>query len=131
MHRSKTLLSCLVGITIGIGLVLSCSDDSPTRADAASCECPASEPPLAGRIVSVTSMATGAGSADVGPGASCPDGAVLLSGGCFVANFQGQDVTLRVSAPGTSGTGWNCDFRNNGTTPVEVGAVARCLKQAQ
>ena len=128
MHRSKTLLSCLVGITIGIGLVLSCSDDSPSRADAAACECPTSEPPLAGRIVSVTAMATAAGSADVVPGALCPAGALALGGGCFIPNFQGQDVTLRESTGGD--TGWRCNYKNNGATPVEVGVFVRCLKPA-
>ena len=128
MHYSKTLLPCLVGITIGIGLVLSCSDDSPSRADAAACECPTSEPPLAGRIVSVTSMATAAGSAVVGPGAFCPEGALALGGGCFIANSQAHDVTLRQSTGGD--TSWFCDYKNNEATPVEVGAFVRCLKSA-
>src|SRR5258708_7663196 len=56
MKLSNSVFMLSTGVGIGVALVLSCGDDSPRRADAgdaASCSCPAAEPPLASRIVEV------------------------------------------------------------------------------
>ena len=128
MKNSKTFLACACGIAIGIGLVISCSDDSPSHADAATCDCPTSEPPLAGRIISVTTTGTAAGSDGVGLIGTCPDAAIPLGGGCFVANNQPHDVILRQST--VTSTGWYCEYHNNELSPVGVGITVRCLTPA-
>ncbi len=51
----KTLIIALVGAAVACALILSCGNDSPGDADAhTTCDCPAAEPPLSGRIVRVT-----------------------------------------------------------------------------
>ena len=50
VERTKGLMTLAAGVGVGIALVLSCGDDSPGDADAAVCDCPAAEAPLAGRV---------------------------------------------------------------------------------
>ncbi len=129
MRRSSSVISLLAGVLIGIASMLSCGDDSPGNADAASCECPAAEPPIAGRIIVVDQTQVIAANSDGVGGAGCPPGAHILTGSCTVDTFTGRDVILRQS--GFYGlvppTDWNCSFRNNEAVPVTIKASAVCL----
>jgi hypothetical protein len=85
MKNKSLIVGILAGALGGIVLVVACSDDSPARVDAATtCDCPAAEPPLAGRIMSVR------GTGQLTPGtlgvaqADCPIGATILGGACEV-----------------------------------------------
>ena len=84
--RTSTWIATTAGAFVaGVLLVVACGDDSPGDADAATCDCPAAEPPLAGRITVVHGTrlipANGADLAE----AVCPMGATLLGGGCRLA----------------------------------------------
>lgn len=83
MKTTNWIAAASFGAIVGVAMVVACSDDSPGDADAAACECPAAEPPLAGRIVSVRSAPNpinpGSGGGQI---ASCPTGATLLGGAC-------------------------------------------------
>ena len=128
-------LTLAAGATFGIAFVLSCSGDNHSLADAA-CSCPASEPPLAGRLFTVSIPATIAPGAVDGQGAACPTGTQLISGSCTTAilNPLPSNLVLLESGffdnPPTLPQGWSCFFRNNGATPIDVKATAICLKPA-
>ena len=127
--RATSLMSLIAGICAGIALVLSCGDDSPGRADAAACDCPAAEPPVAGRIAIVSNTRTIDANSSDGESVGCPDGAQLLSGSCTTANLNPvRDVTLMQSGFYAAEQGWHCDFRNNEATPVTIKVSAICLK---
>jgi hypothetical protein len=123
------------GAFFGFALLLSCDDDSPSDADAASCNCPPAEAPLLGRTqefeVSTTlppaNMAPTFGKE--GGFTRCPEGSVLLSGGCAAAVGAVPDILLESSAPGSNG--WGCDWKNLSNAPVPVRSIARCLMPAQ
>jgi hypothetical protein len=123
------------GAAFGVAFVLSCSGDNHSLADAA-CSCPASEPPLAGRFVTVSVPATIAAGAVDGTGAGCPTGAQLISGSCTTAILNPIPGTLVLiesgffDNPPTLPQGWSCSFKNNGATPIDVKATAICLKPA-
>lgn len=84
MKNLSAVLILSVGVVAGAALIVACSDDSPTDADAAVCDCPAAEAPLAGRIVHVRA----AGPLTAGGGgisaADCPAGATIIGGACEV-----------------------------------------------
>jgi len=84
MKKLNSLVLLAVGAVGGIALIVACSDDSPTDADAAVCDCPAAEPPLTGRIVALRAsapiVAGSAGSTSV----ACPAGSTILGGACEV-----------------------------------------------
>lgn len=131
--NSLVMLGC--GLVAGIALVLSCgSGNGPTRADAAdapTCDCAASEPPLPQRIMEVRSD-------DVVPketnrfrlGMPCPGvpkQAIPLGGGCII-DYPSQligNITLEESAP--SENGWRCTWSNQANLDVPVHVVVRCL----
>ena len=131
--RSPTHLATLgAGLFAGIVLVLSCSDDSPGHADAASCDCPAAEPPLSGRITVVNQTQVIAANARGGQGASCPSGALLLSGSCTTETINPlRDVTLEQSGFFMQENSWQCWFKNNEAAPVTIKASVRCLVPTQ
>jgi hypothetical protein len=131
-----TVFTLAVGAAFGVAFILSCSDGSPHKVDAGTCDCPASEPPLTGRFVTVTSgpsapIAPGA----IGPvGVTCPVGSQFISGSCTTAALNPLPANLQLMEAGyfddppSLPTGWNCEFLNNGPTPVTVTARALCLK---
>lgn len=130
----RRVLDVCAGAVAGISLVIACSDDSPPQADAATCDCPAAEAPLAGRIVTVTT--TGrvpppdppAEDGRESVAASCPQGATLLSGGC---DAVGAPLSLlEVSFPTDNGS-WVCGWKNTDTIPITTKAIAKCLVPAQ
>jgi hypothetical protein len=128
------LLKILVGIALGITLVLSCGDDSPTPADAAVCDCAPAEAPIASRIVQVVNTETLSPRSDPfmgrgGESVLCPPGALLLNGGCTATVGQVPDIVIEQSKP--NGQSWSCAWRNNSNEPVEVRVIANCLMPAQ
>lgn len=131
----RTALIFFAGAVCATGLILACSDDSPGNADAAACECPAAEPPLAGRIVTtrgtnVTITQSGGAQAL----ATCPAGSTLLSGSCHVVEDGGGMTTARLldSGPGDiDPTVWGCNWRNGPEFTATAHAEVRCLMPAQ
>ncbi|HEY4242187.1 MAG TPA: hypothetical protein VGM88_20360 [Kofleriaceae bacterium] len=123
------------GAAFGIGVTLSCSS-SPGTADAATCDCPAAEAPIAGRLVSVTSDVVVAAGSDGDLSASCPDGSMTLSGGCSPTDPNIRPRNLILSQSGVPETapalapGWVCTFHNSGSASISVRATAYCLKPA-
>jgi hypothetical protein len=137
MRRTISIaLTLATGAAFGIAFVLSCSGDNHSQADAA-CSCPASEPPLAGRFVTMVSSTTtiAAGTVDVGA-VACPAGVQLISGSCTTAMLNPIPANLVLiesgffDNPPTLPQGWSCWFKNNGATPIDVKATAICLKPA-
>ena len=133
----KTTMTLLTGAALGVATVLSCSDESPPRADAAACDCAPAEPPLAGRIVEIVSTVR-LSPANVGPAfgkgaapAQCPLNATLISGGCAANLNQTPDIVVEQSYPVTdSGTGWVCVWKNGRNEETPVRAFALCLVPA-
>lgn len=136
MKTSNTILVLVAGFVCGVAFVMSCGDQtSPpvVDADAARCDCPAAEPPLAGRIVRVTSELAVPAMAVLGPSAVCAPGTILLSGGCLARSTDPKYV-LNSSYPAPEGDpnpiGWACDFYNGTAAPVTSTAFVTCLKPA-
>jgi len=135
MNLVKHALVLATGAAFGVAAVLSCSDSSPRHSDAATCDCPTSEPPLAGRIISRNAIATmgpvnGPELGEGGTAAGCPQGAQLLSGGCSTTKVSSSDVFLRESGYVNDSVGWRCTFHNNTTSPIEFKASVICLTPA-
>jgi hypothetical protein len=126
-----TVATLAVGAAFGVALVLSCSDDAPHKVDAATtCDCPASEPPLAGRIVTASSTVTIAAGAIDSAAAVCPPGSQILSGSCTGTNPSGTSPGLVLMESGfyiAQPTAWQCWFKNTGATSIDVKASAICL----
>lgn len=131
MHLSSKLVILIAGMLAGIVFVLSCGDDSPGHADAATCDCPAAEPPIADRIMIANNTRVIAANSRGGEGAACPAGAVMLSGSCTTETINPlRDVTLEQSGFYTNENGWQCLFKNNENTPVTIKVSVRCLVPA-
>ena len=130
MKIINTITTLSIGAVLGIGAVLSCSDNSPRHSDAATCDCPASEPPIAGRLVVIEGTPrTIEASAQGFAGAACPPGLQFLSGTCTNDPPSSiEDITLQQFGFNKDGFGWLCDFKNNKTVPVSVKATVLCLK---
>lgn len=132
----KYIAYIVVGFAAGIAVTMSCSDDSPPHADAATCDCPLSEPPISGRvtevIVSVTLPPSTEGNGRSGQVAVCPMGSILVTGGCSAGEGQVPDIVIEQSSPVTrtptsKGDAWSCSWRNNTGLPVAARVIARCL----
>lgn len=132
MHIARSFTFVLAGLFAGVALVVSCSDDSPGNVDADTCNCPAAEPPITGRIKVVDGFQTIAANSTGGQGVECPEGSVLLSGSCTTDTVNPlRDVTLSQSGFYSPGREWNCWFKNNEATPVTIKVSVRCLAPAQ
>jgi hypothetical protein len=129
MHVTPSIGSLTMGMLIGICLVLSCGDDSPGNVDAAACDCPAAEPPLAGRIMVVDQTQIIPGNSRGGQGAGCPQGSLRLSGSCTTPDINPlRDITLEQSGfYSDTPRSWTCLFKNNEATPVTIKASVVCL----
>jgi hypothetical protein len=131
MRITSFLVPLIAGIFAGIGLVLSCGDNSPSNADAAMCDCPAAEPPISGRIMIIDQIQTIGPNARGGQGAGCPQGALRLTGSCTTADLNpNRNVTLEQSGFYNAiddRRGWTCFFRNNEATDVTIKASVVCL----
>ena len=133
MRFANSIFMLCTGAIIGVLLVLSCGDDSIRRADAgdaASCNCPAAEPPLASRIAEVIKPLTlPANSMDQVQSVACPLNALVFTGGCSANVGQLPNIILEQSY--TEGIGWTCVWRNPSNADVPVRAIVRCLMPAQ
>jgi hypothetical protein len=131
----KTPLACLASGFAGIALVLACSDDAPPAADAAAvCDCPAAEPPLADRIVTIVGDAVDVPAGDdAQPALSCPEGAKLLSGGCDIGGLASPpNSRLYYSAKGSeTAEGWGCAAANPGADTESLRVTITCLMPAE
>lgn len=135
MKTPSWFVASIAGALIATTLILACgADDSSTdaRADAGTCNCPAAEPPLAGRIVRVSdtlSVSTGGFSSVA---TLCPTGGTLLGGGCKLADNVSDPMFHFINA-GTNGdgSGFACDWRNSNTFARDGIAEAFCLVPPQ
>jgi hypothetical protein len=130
MRVTSSLVSLVAGMVAGTILTLSCGDDSPGKVDAATCDCAAAEPPIAGRIMVVDQTQVIAANSRGGQGAECPQGALRLSGSCTTAQVNpGRDVTLEQSGfyQASDQVTWNCLFKNNEAAPVTIKVSVTCL----
>jgi hypothetical protein len=135
MNAVRHILVLATGAAFGVAAVLSCSDDSPNRSDAATCDCPASEAPLAGRlffqdIIQTLGPAGGPEGGEKVIGITCPAGGVFLTGSCTTTTNSFADITLRQSGfvLNQQSPEWQCNFHNNGAFPVEVKVTVVCLR---
>jgi hypothetical protein len=143
MHVARSILLLMTGAASGVAFVLSCGDNLSVKADAdaaidapkvpdatPACDCPAAEPPLAGRFVVVTNTQIIAANGTHTQSALCPVGSQLISGSCTTDNPTTIfDVTLRESgAKQSPPVEWLCSFRNNEPVPVTIRASVTCLK---
>jgi hypothetical protein len=128
MRIASSVSLLLAGMLAGIVLVLSCSDDSPGKADAATCDCPAAELPIAGRLMRFSNTRTIDPGSVNGNSASCPQGGLLISGSCTNNNASSlPDLTLQRSGFDNDEQGWSCYFKNNEAVPVTIKVTAICL----
>lgn len=134
MHsRTSWFVGAVFGAVCAVSLVIACSDDSPGDADAAVCDCPAAEPPLAGRIMTVRAsnpLTPGTGG---GQGAFCPAGAKVLGGACDV---MVDDPVIQVQSSrflnAGGQEGYQCLWSGINQTVANTGIVeAICLLPAQ
>jgi len=133
----RSPLLVLAGAALGVTLVWACGDDAPpvdAAVDAAAvCDCPAAEPPLAGRIViSTGSMVTLPANGTVATGNGCPvPEATLIGGSCYVHSGDGDalaNVTLsRSGVESATDTAWTCTWHSTNPTDLTVSARAVCL----
>ncbi len=128
MRITSSVVLLLAGMLAGIVLVMSCSDDSPGNADAATCDCPAAEPPVAGRLVRVSNTQIINPGSNLVQGAGCPGGGLLISGMCTNELVSsGADLTLQQSGTEGDAQSWYCWFKNNSASPVTIKVTAICL----
>jgi len=130
MPRIHSFAYLAAGVACGIALIVACGDDTPGDVDAAdaACNCPAAEPPLAGRITHVRGDNTlspgGGGVASV----FCPAGAIVLGGACEVLVTDTNVVLLDSRF---EGGGYRCDWSTvNATMPRTGTAEVVCLTPA-
>jgi hypothetical protein len=142
---AKALLLVLMGAIAGSVFVLSCGDNWHFATDAAidvpqvidalpACDCPAVEPPLAGRFVVYSNLRYIPGNDYGSQSVGCPVGMGMLqlSGSCTSdLSDPLQNMTLwRSGATDDLLSGWLCDFRNHDPTPVTMRVSVICLKPA-
>lgn len=130
MKFIKSLILLSTGTAFGIGMVLSCGENSPQHSDAATCDCPASEAPIAGRATTIEGDLV-----SIGPGAqglaaiACDPGMQFLSGSCTAAIHPVfDDITLQQAGFDKATSAWFCVFKNNKAVAVQVKASVLCLK---
>ncbi|MEZ4404426.1 MAG: hypothetical protein R3B06_30685 [Kofleriaceae bacterium] len=134
MHTKTAIFAATLGAAFATAFILSCSDDSPGNADAAVCDCPAAEAPLAGRIMRVVSQdITIVATEQGGNSVSCPAGATVLGGGCEQVGGPFAGVHVIVAAPVVAGSsqGFQCEWQSDLATDTFGRAVAICLLPPQ
>ena len=131
--KNSWLVGFAGGATVAVVLLVACSDDSPSDADAAVCDCPAAEPPLAGRITVVQQQAAINPGTGGGTGAVCPAGATVLGGGCGMMTPDDRVVLLEATPERTGGlSGYVCSWSAHDAVSANTGtAEAICLVPAQ
>lgn len=130
----KAAALCIASALAGAVAVVACSDDSPSDADAAVCDCPASEPPItATRLHRVDGAASQTAVNTVSlASANCPVGEIALSGSCYIDQDRTPRQVFTQTAGATpDGGAWVCYFVNNDlTNTADVHAQALCFKPA-
>jgi hypothetical protein len=137
-----TTVTLAAGAILSAAVILACGNGSPGDADAAACDCPEAEPPLAGRIQvveDVRSPGTAGGVAAVlCESATAAADWTLLGGGCRVDDDNAGDLILYQAGPipfsETNQTmgGYACNWRNPISAPIDaVKAYAICLVPAE
>lgn len=123
----RTILAAISGAVLACALILSCSD-SPSGADAQeTCDCPAAEPPLTGRIVRVTQTVALPAQGDAFIAANCAAGGVLVGGGCATEVASSQIPLWRATPDEGGAEVFSCGWTNS-TTDANTGiATAICL----
>lgn len=143
MHVARSILLLMTGATSGVAFVLSCGDnlgvkanadaavDAPKVPDAAPiCDCPAAEPPLTGRFVTISKTRTIAGNAFGVQSAVCPEGSQLISGSCtqdLINPFRNLTL-LQSGFFEPLQNEWFCWLRNNEPTEATIRVSVICLK---
>jgi hypothetical protein len=140
---SSAILMLLIGAVAGAIFMISCGDNWHLAPDASidaldiidavspACDCPAAEPPLAGRFVVVSSDLDLEGHWFSSQDAPCPLGTQGISGSCATVPASPiRDVSLGESGFHTVPGGWSCTAHNNEATPVRIRVYALCLKPA-
>jgi hypothetical protein len=98
-------------------------------ADAATCNCPAAEPPIADRIVEAVAKGTiPANSMHNGVGAACPSSAltpVVINGSCVAGSPIGRYLALETSESGPND--WDCIWTNTSNADITVTVKVHCL----
>lgn len=133
MKKTPWLVTLMAGLVAGAALVVACSDDSPGDADAAVCDCPAAEPPLAGRIIFSRGSNPIAAASTAIASADCPIGAVVLGGACEVMDADANVLVMesRFTRIG-GGEGYQCRWSALNATAANTGtAEVICLVPAQ
>ena len=147
MKIARSIPLLRVGVASVISSLLSCGDnlsvkanadaataldaamDAPEAPDAAAiCDCPAAEPPLAGRFIHVTRTRVILPNENLFESAICPDGAQLISGSC--TNNAGGFRKLILREAGfydTPPSAWNCYMENADTVSLTIRVTAVCL----
>ena len=128
----KNVALVAAGVVMGVVVTISCSDDSPPRADAAvQCDCPVSEAPIKERLVRVASTRAISAMSVGGDSAGCPQGAIVISGGCLAGTTDAKHVLLSsVASPVDNPIAWECFFYNGTAAEVTSTATVLCLKPA-
>jgi len=149
MHFARSILLLLSGATAGIVVVISCGNHwhlgAGTFVDAAVnvlkvpdatsvCDCPAAEPPLAGRLVVRDGIIGVEGNQSHSVTVLCPPGAIPITGNCKLDTpifSPRRDVILREAGFARSFfgdlSGWRCTVHNNESTMVLYALSVMCL----
>lgn len=143
MNRVRSIVLLLSGALAGATLVISCGDNWHLTTDASidalavvdappsGCDCPATEPPLAGRVVVSSSLLVLDGHSFSANDTRCPTGSYLLTGSCTTDPASPiRDVSLGESGFYNFAGGWACTAHNNEATPVTIRVFAVCIKPA-
>jgi hypothetical protein len=136
-------LTWITGLSSGIALVLSCGDNLSVQANAdaaidiaktpdapPTCDCPATEPPLTGRFIVITSTRTLPANGTSANSALCPVDSQPIFGSCTTDQLNpSRNVTLRQAGFFEfSPREWLCFYRNHEGIPVTYRTSAVCLK---
>lgn len=124
------LAPLLGGVVLGAFIVVACSDDSPGDADAATCECPAAEPPLSGRVARIRVTAPIDPNAEGSTGAGC-NGGTLLGGSCRLMSGDRRIVINEAGAALGGEQAYQCRWSSSSPLANTGIAEAICLMPAQ
>jgi len=142
MHVAKTILLLMTGAVSGIAFVLSCGDNLSVKANAdaatdapkiSNCDCPAAEPPLVGRFMTIHKTQTIDPNHFLTQSARCPTGSQLISGSCTKDKLNpGRRLTLEQSGFYEEDPNeWWCFFHNDEPQePVTIRVSVTCLQPA-